>query len=304
MTLHRKPFHSKPPRDSAPERLGLVSAIALSLISLGGVLAMLAGVVTMQVQTRAIEARGNLAVLSTQSTDLQHELSSLDRRLEVVWDQLLQAKALVGQARALDSRWKESPVAPSPADKDLAGTPLDETLREARDVSDCFEDMLAQMEANAGAWGGLPSILPVERVEVTSRFGLRIDPLNGQLGWHEGLDLGAPVGTPVHATARGVVVKAGYSGSYGLLVEIDHGNGLSTRYGHLSRLDVQLGDRVARDDLIGEVGATGRVSAPHLHYEIHVDGRPVNPEPYIMADLGIHESGASLAQIPSAPHHD
>jgi len=97
------------------------------------------------------------------------------------------------------------------------------------------------------------------------------------------------------------VVQAGYYGDYGLLVEIDHGNGLSTRYGHLSRVSVRAGDRVTREDLIGLTGATGRVSAPHLHYEILVAGRPVNPEPYILADLTPRESGAMLANVTAAP---
>jgi len=302
--MHFRPFPSRSPKNSSPERLGLLSAAALSLISIGGLLAMLAGVVTMQVQTRVIETRGNLAAMNAQSSDLQRELASLDQRLEGVWDQLLEARVLVGKARLADSRWEGLPGDPEPAGEDFSGTQLDETLREAREVSDCFEDMLARMEGHASLWESLPSILPVDHCELTSRFGLRNDPLNGQLGWHQGLDLAAPVGTPVHATAAGLVVRAGYFGNYGLLVEIDHGNGLSTRYGHMSRLDVELGDRVAREDLIGEVGATGRVSAPHLHYEIHVDGQPVNPEPYIMADLGTHESGGSMSAITAAPHHD
>jgi len=304
MTMQSKLPRIHPPRDlpkdGSHERLGLVSALVLSLLSLGGVIAMLAGVVTMQVQTRAMETRGNLATISAQTTDLQNELVSLDHRLEGVWDQLLEARLLVGKARSGD---RELPSEVSPAG-DAFGTPLDETLREAREVSDCFEDLLAHMEVNASVWEGLPTILPLDHAEVTSPFGLRRDPLNGQLDWHPGLDLSAPLGTPVHAPAGGVVTRAGYFGDYGLMVEIDHGNGLTSRYGHLSRVSVRAGDRVARADLLGHTGATGRVSAPHLHYEIQVAGRPVDPEPYIMTELDMQEAGSTLANVTAAPHQD
>jgi murein DD-endopeptidase MepM/ murein hydrolase activator NlpD len=291
---------SEPPTHGSPDRLGLVSALALSLISLGGLLAMLAGVVTMQVQTRAMEARGNLATINAQSSDLQKELASLDHRLEGVWDQLIEARLLVGRARLGE---RALPAQTSPVG-DAAGTQLDETLREAREVSDCFEDMLARMEQNATAWEGLPTILPINHAEVTSPFGLRRDPFNGSLDWHPGIDLSAPVGTSVHASAAGVVTRAGYFGDYGLMVEIDHGNGISSRYGHLSRVVVKAGDRIGREELVGHTGATGRVSAPHLHYEIQVAGRPVNPEPYIMVELEGRESGSTLANVTAAPRQD
>jgi len=261
---------------------------------------MLAGALTMQVQTRAMETRASVAAISTQTTDLQKELASLDHRLQGVWDQLLEARLLVGKARFGD---RELPGDGSPAG-DAFGTPLDETLREAREVSDCFEELLARMEVNASAWEGLPTILPLDHAEVTSSFGLRRDPLNGQLDWHPGLDLSAVVGTPVHAPAAGVVTRAGYFGDYGLMIEIDHGNGLTSRYGHLSRVKVRAGDRVEREDFLGQTGATGRVSAPHLHYEIQVAGRPVNPQPYIMTDLYVRETGSTLSDVTAAPQAD
>ena len=295
-----KPPRAKHSQHGSPERLGLVSALVLSLVSLGGVLAMLAGALTMQVQTRAMEARASVAAMSTQTTDLQKELVSLDHRLQGVWDQLLEARLLVGKARFGD---RDLPGDISPAG-DAFGTPLDETLREAREVSDCFEELLARMEVNASAWEGLPTILPLEHAEVTSSFGLRRDPLNGQLDWHPGLDLSAVVGTPVHAPAAGVVTRAGYFGDYGLMIEIDHGNGLTSRYGHLSRVNVRPGDQVEREDLLGQTGATGRVSAPHLHYEIQVAGRPVNPQPYIMTDLYVREAGSTLGNVTAAPQAD
>jgi murein DD-endopeptidase MepM/ murein hydrolase activator NlpD len=181
-----------------------------------------------------------------------------------------------------------------------SGTQLDETLRQAREVSGCYEEMVTRMEDNASAWAGIPSIQPVRGVVPTSRFGLRTDPFTGGLAWHEGLDFGAPVGTPVYAPASGLVVRAGWSGNYGQLVEIDHGNGLVTRYGHLSRILVNLGDRVEREDLVGLVGTTGRSNAPHLHYEVHLYGQAVNPEPFILGDLAGASSELALS-LDSSP---
>src|SRR5262245_11599568 len=131
MTVHLKLPRIDRPKHGSPERLGLVSALVLSLVSLGGVLAMLAGALTMQVQTRAMETQGRMAAMSAQTTDLQAELASLDHRLQGVWDQLLEARLLVGKARFGD---KNLPADVSPAG-DAYGTPLDETLREAREVS-------------------------------------------------------------------------------------------------------------------------------------------------------------------------
>lgn len=125
--------------------------------------------------------------------------------------------------------------------------------------------------------GALPTGLPLARPVLTSSFGLRVHPILG--GWreHAGVDLAALSGTPVAATSAGVVTGAGWAGGYGELVSIDHGHGIETRYGHMSRLNVSAGQRVRPGDVIGFVGSTGRSTGPHLHYEVRVDGRPVNP---------------------------
>ena len=99
---------------------------------------------------------------------------------------------------------------------------------------------------------------------------------------HAGIDLAGPVGTPIHATADGIVVRAGWnSGGYGNLVEIDHGRGIITRYGHMSSMSVKSGARVSRGQVIGRMGSTGRSTGSHLHYEVRIDDRPVNPIPFM-----------------------
>jgi murein DD-endopeptidase MepM/ murein hydrolase activator NlpD len=119
--------------------------------------------------------------------------------------------------------------------------------------------------------------------EVTSGFGPRIDPFLGTPALHTGIDLLEIYGTPVHATAAGRVVSAGPDGGYGNMVEIDHGNGLTTRYAHLSSIDVVPGQNVGFGTVLGHIGATGRATGPHLHYEVRIDGEPVDPERFLKA---------------------
>jgi len=125
-----------------------------------------------------------------------------------------------------------------------------------------------------------PDIWPTQGY-LTSGFGMRKSPIDRRWLFHQGLDIGAPRGTPVIAAAAGVVVRANYSPSYGNIVDIQHEDGLLTRYGHNSQLMVAEGQEVLRGDIIALVGSTGRSTGPHLHYEVHVDGQPVNPLEYI-----------------------
>ena len=117
--------------------------------------------------------------------------------------------------------------------------------------------------------------------EVNSPFGARHDPLNNRTGIHEGVDMGAPYGTPVYATATGTVRMAGPFDRYGLTIDIDHGNGLSTRYAHLSRIKVAVGQKVTRSTVIGLLGSSGRSTGAHLHYEVRTSGAPHDPLRYI-----------------------
>lgn len=135
----------------------------------------------------------------------------------------------------------------------------------------------------------IPSRMPLEGAQLTSGFGMRNHPVLGGRRQHAGIDLAAPTGTPVYATADGVVSRADWYSSYGLYISVEHGASMQTRYAHLSRLAVAAGDPVKKGDLIGYVGSTGRSTGPHLHYEVRVDGLAVNPIPYMV------ESEAQLA---------
>ena len=159
---------------------------------------------------------------------------------------------------------------------DLQGTPL--ILRSAR---------------QHGTTGGLftagfytgpfvrPSGLPVHASNVSSSFGTRWHPLLGGYRFHAGVDLVAPTGTQILATSPGVITEAGWCGGYGFCVTVDHGDGYHTLYGHLSRVDVSAGERVASGQRVGLVGSTGQSTGPHLHYEVRFNGRPVDPRPYL-----------------------
>jgi murein DD-endopeptidase MepM/ murein hydrolase activator NlpD len=125
-----------------------------------------------------------------------------------------------------------------------------------------------------------PSIWPVEG-RLMGGFGERTDPFSGEGAMHTGVDISAPTGTPVRATADGIVTSAAWSSGYGQLVVVDHGGGYETYYAHLSRFTVVEGQEVRRGDQIGAVGSTGRVTAPHLHYEVRIGGAPVNPHTYL-----------------------
>src|SRR5437660_6500038 len=125
----------------------------------------------------------------------------------------------------------------------------------------------------------------VGEVEFTSGFGVRSDPFLGRPAMHTGLDFRAQTGDPVRATANGKVVSSGWAGGYGRMVDADYGNGLSTRYGHLSEIDVKVGDSIRIGQVIGEVGSTGRSTGPHLHYETRIDGEAVDPQKFLRAGV-------------------
>jgi len=142
---------------------------------------------------------------------------------------------------------------------------------------------LEQLEAGVTA---IPSAPPVRHAtNFTSGFGVRSDPFRGRAAMHGGVDLAGPYGTPIYATADGLVARSEWnSGGYGNLVEIDHGQGIQTRYGHMSRLIARAGQRVRRGELIGLMGSTGRSTGNHLHYEVRIDGRAVNPIPFMQSN--------------------
>lgn len=143
------------------------------------------------------------------------------------------------------------------------------------------QDLIVYMNESTQKLASIPSIIPSQGF-ISSRFGNRISPFTGSRQLHKGLDIAAPIGTKIIAPADGKVVFAQRDGAYGLSVEVDHGNGIITRYAHMSKFNVKRGDKIKRGDLIGLVGNTGRSTGAHLHYEVIVNGVHTDPMAYIV----------------------
>lgn len=146
-----------------------------------------------------------------------------------------------------------------------------------------LDEALDQLDALKKEARAYPLANPAPGEPVTSGFGVRKDPLLGTMALHSGIDFRSPIGSPARATAPGVVTAAGWNGGYGRMVEVDLGNGFSTRYAHLSRIDVKVGDHVELGGVVGQTGSSGRSTGPHLHYEIRRDGNPIDPLRFLKA---------------------
>ncbi|KQT60410.1 MULTISPECIES: M23 family metallopeptidase [unclassified Aureimonas] len=168
--------------------------------------------------------------------------------------------------------------------------PVPEGYRFEASLGD-LDTALTRLDAVQTGIRHLPLERPVATTAISSTFGVRSDPFLGQAAMHTGLDFVAESGTRVAATAPGTVVSAGLTGGYGQMVEVDHGDGYATRYAHLSRILIGVGDKVAAGDIVGEVGSTGRSTGPHLHYEVRHSGIAVDPAGYLRAGKKIDRLG-------------
>jgi murein DD-endopeptidase MepM/ murein hydrolase activator NlpD len=161
---------------------------------------------------------------------------------------------------------------------------IEKLLRQARLQKTEYEDIVSRLEDANEQIRTTPSLRPVNVGFVSSRFGWRMDPISGRRTMHRGVDFSARLGTPVVATADGVITYSGVWQGYGNVVEISHGNGFVTRYCHLQRRLVAKGQRVTRGDVVGRVGSTGRSTFSHLHYEIEKGGERIDPMRFVLAN--------------------
>ena len=159
---------------------------------------------------------------------------------------------------------------------------LEAKFKDSGDQLSVLESMMYSEQVQAAA---IPTGRPTPGY-ITSGFGTRTDPLRGGIGHHMGIDFDANIGDPVHAAAGGVVVFSGVKSGFGNVVEVDHGNGYSTLYGHNSRLLVRAGDIVRTGQTLAKAGSTGRSTGPHVHFEVHVNGRPVDPRKFLARVTG------------------
>jgi murein DD-endopeptidase MepM/ murein hydrolase activator NlpD len=221
-------------------------------------------------------------------SEVAKRVASLRDTLDVIRKREAQIRLLAGLP-ATDSATQS--VAGGEAvttDSASTGTPgradVETLIQRADLLSARFAAVTDSLESNAQRFASVPSIMPTPGW-LTSQFSRnRAHPLLHISRPHEGIDVAAPMGAPIIAPASGVVTTVGYENGYGNTVEIDHGNGIVTRYAHCSRIDVRKGQRVTRGQRIAAVGSTGLATGPHLHYEIHINGKVVNPLTYVLSD--------------------
>lgn len=154
---------------------------------------------------------------------------------------------------------------------------------------------LARMDALERGLAGIPQVLPASLEFVSSGFGYRSDPFNGGAAFHAGLDFKGPIGAPIYAAAKGKVSFVGVKAGYGNCVEIEHGNGLMTRYAHMSRFGARVGQPIDAGAIIGAIGNTGRSTGPHLHFEVRIHDRPLNPRPFLEAAAHVFQEPRNRA---------
>lgn len=232
----------------------------------------------------------------TRASDLEYEIALMRERNDQIFRQL--EEAMTVSVEPLDKMFRSAGLATDQIlDKVRRGysgqggplTPISFSTRGEEPTADELRanrllNQMDQLNLYRIAAEKAPFAVPVERAfRFTSGFGYRRDPKTGGRRMHNGVDFAAGMGTPLHATADGEVIYAGWQSGYGRLVKIRHAFGIETRFAHLSQIDVKKGQRVSRGDRIGAMGASGRVTGVHLHYEVRVDGKPVNPMTYIKA---------------------
>jgi murein DD-endopeptidase MepM/ murein hydrolase activator NlpD len=226
--------------------------------------------------------------LQQENDQLRAVNQSFEESIRHLQDQIVQSEgrarqlAIVAGIDSLGGSGEAGVGGGAPLDE-AAGLPdLESRASELTATLNAIEERLSERMR----WiSSTPAIAPVKGI-LTSGFGYRADPMTHGRGVHQGIDIAAPQGQPVRASADGVVMRATSVGGFGQAVFIAHGFGVTTGYGHLSRIDVRPGQRVKRGDLLGLVGSTGRSTAPHLHYEVRIDGDPVNPLAYILDSAG------------------
>ena len=220
-------------------------------------------------------------------SEVAKRVASLRDTLEVIKKREAQIRLLAGLPATDSVAQILAAAQDSLADSASRGLPradVETLIQRADQLSARFAAVTDSLERNAQRFASVPSIMPTPGW-LTSQFSRsRNHPLLHISRPHEGIDVAAPMGAPIIAPASGVVMRVGYENGYGNTLEIDHGNGIVTRYAHCSRIDVKNGQRVTRGQVIAAVGSTGLATGPHLHYEIHINGKVVNPLTYVLSD--------------------
>lgn len=239
------------------------------------------------------DLRNNYTILNERIKQLELQMKELESRDNNVYRSIFEAQPVPDSARVKEMQEKREvslvqAMSESELIQGIAAQLNNLSLRSGYQMKSYkeIEDMVKNKEKLLAA---IPAIQPVSNKDlsrVASGFGYRIDPVYKTRRFHAGLDFTAPVGTPIYATADGVVKEAGYNtGGYGNNVVINHGFGFETLYAHMYKIKARVGQKVKRGEVIGYIGNTGKSTGPHLHYEVHKKGQPVDPIYYFYNDL-------------------
>jgi murein DD-endopeptidase MepM/ murein hydrolase activator NlpD len=226
------------------------------------------------------EMKENLNALAVRVGELQARIL----RLDAFGERLAKAAGIKREEFRFDEKPGQGGPAPT-AGRDLSVTEFNQMLGEISRVLDDRSDKLGVLDSflmdDRLARKTIPTTMPVEAGYYSSNYGYRLDPITGRSTFHTGVDIIAAPGTPVMAAAGGVVSTVAFVQEYGNIVDVDHDNGLTSRYAHLSKSLVKVGDVVMKGQIIAKVGATGRVTGPHLHFEVREKGIPLNPNKFL-----------------------
>jgi murein DD-endopeptidase MepM/ murein hydrolase activator NlpD len=245
---------------------------------------------TSEAKTKGERMKSRVVALQSRLSDVQQSQESLLGRItDATVGDIGRVEAVIART-GLETERLIARIAPS---EDAVGGPF---IPIDGNAAGPFEEGLVTLHAQMDRWQTLqrlvrhmPLVSPVDQYYVASRFGRRRDPFNRRWSNHKGLDLAGPAGQKVRSPAAGTVVFAGNKGRFGRFIEIDHGLGIRTRYGHLRRVLVKKGQRLGHRQDIGILGTSGRSTGPHVHYEILIDGKQVNPSKFLNAGRHVFE---------------
>lgn len=248
---------------------------------------------TIMLEQQNADLKDDYAVLQQQINQLQQKMNELSNRDNNVYRSIFESSPIPDSARLKEmEKSKEVQLVNSLGETDLIksiSTQINHLILLTAYQQKSFDDIEKMVKNKEKLLAAIPAIQPVSDKDLTriaSGFGTRIDPVYKVPKFHAGLDFAAPIGTPIYATADGVVTDAGYNaGGYGNSVVINHGFGYETLYGHMYRVKARRGQKVKRGEVIGYAGSTGKSTGPHCHYEVHRNGNPVDPVYYFYNDL-------------------
>ncbi|MFV0521062.1 MAG: M23 family metallopeptidase [Mangrovibacterium sp.] len=242
-------------------------------------------------------------IMSKNIDDMEHVLADMQQRDDNLYRVVFEADPIPSAIRMAGfggaDRYKElenldaSDLVRNTAQK------LEILTKKAYVQSKSYEELAGLARNKEQMLASIPAIMPISNKELkytASGYGYRIDPVYKVRKFHAGMDFAAPIGTPIYATGDGVIERVQYlNGGYGKNIKINHGYGYETIYGHMSKIIVKTGEKVVRGQVIGMVGSTGKSTGPHCHYEVHKDGRVMNPKHYYFKDLSADEYDKMVA---------